>query len=178
VLGSFSDWTGWNVVIALATVVLAVATVALVAGVFVAAYTLRESRRAAQLSAAVDLLREYRRQDMRLARFALHRLPPCDPSRGLEQLSHTDREALELVSHYLDNIGSLVARRLLRPEPAASFLGGSAIGIWSAIAPYVRAERAAGRRPTYQRHFEYFVYLLQGIPFEEEIDNLGRMPVD
>src|SRR5438045_8950456 len=105
-LGSFTGWAGWPVALSLATIVLAVATVILVVGVVFAALTLRETRRAAQLSAAVDLLREYRQEDMRLARIAIYNLAGCDPSKGLSQLDGQDRRAVDLIGAYLANIGS------------------------------------------------------------------------
>ena len=40
----------------------------------------------------------------------------------------------------------------------------------------VYSERAVAGRPTYQRHFEHFVRVLKGIPFEDKIERLGRVP--
>jgi hypothetical protein len=176
-LGSFTGWGGWPVVLAVATVVLAVATVALVIGVVLAAYTLGETRRTAQLSAAVDLLREYRSPKMGLARRTIYALPVCDSSKGLNQLLDGNRRAVELIGDYLDNIGTLVAQGLLKPEPAAAYLGGSARGMWGRLGPYIYAERAAiEKRALYQRHFEYLIHVFEGMPFEAEIDRLGRVP--
>jgi hypothetical protein len=102
-------------------------------------------------------------------------LPLCDPLRGLEQLGSDDREALEMICHYLDNVGTLVAQGLLRPEPAAAFLGGSATGMWRTTAPFILAERKVNDRPTYQRHFEHLVSVFERIPYKETINNLGRV---
>jgi hypothetical protein len=149
----------------------------LVLGVAVAVWAIRDARRATQLAAASDVFREYRSIEMRDARRRIRELPGFDPSGppGLDQLSVEDRRNFELVSNFLDNVGTLVAQRLLRPEPAAAFLGGSARAMWSKLAPYVYDERHKIGRETYQRHFEDLVYRLNSLPFSELIDKLGRV---
>jgi hypothetical protein len=171
---SFWTWTGW-------TAVTAVATCMLVLGVGAAVWAIRDARRATQLAAASDVFREYRSVELRDARRRIRDLPRFDPSGrpGLDQLSVEDRRSVELVSNFLDDVGTLVAQNLLRPEPAAAFLGGSAQAVWSKLAPYVYDERHKIGRETYQRHFEDLVYRLNRLPFSERIDKLGRvLPAD
>jgi len=154
--------------------VTAIATLLLVVGVIVALLALRETRRVTQLPAVIDLLREYRSEPMRLARVSIHNLPPCDPEWGFEQLGR-DREAVERVSHFLDNVGLLIAEKLLKPKPAAMFLGGSALGMWDVLAPYIDAERRVNNRPTYQRHFEHAAAIFKEIDIDAEIARLKSL---
>lgn len=169
---SFWTWPGWSAIVA-------IATCALVFGVVAAAWAIKDARRATQLAAAIDLLREYRSDELRDARRRIGNLPPFDPQdsrRGFDQFAIPDREIVERLSNFLDNIGVLVAQKLLTPEPAAAFFGGSARAMWIKLAPYIYDERGRPGRRTYQRHFEDFVYRLSRMPFEQRIDELGVSP--
>ena len=114
---------------------------------------------------------------MRHARLRIHRLPPCRDEQGLSQLDGRDREAVEAVSHYLDNLGTLVARDLLDIGSVATFLGLSACSIWDELAPFIRAERRTKpKRESYQRHFEDMVARLNDRDLAGEIGRLRRAP--
>lgn len=147
--------TNWDELTAIGTFSLAAVTALLVIGVLFAWRQLRATRVATQLEANVDLLREYRSTTMRLQRAQLRQLPECDPNQGLEQLSADDREALENVFHYLDQVGMLVSVGMLEIDSIARFLGGSAQAMWRCAAPFIYADREVHARPTYQRHLEY-----------------------
>jgi hypothetical protein len=178
--GEAFDWSvAMGAGTAAGTILLAAATYWLVRGTQRAATAageeLHETKAATQLAAYIDLLREYRSQPMRMARTRIHRLGECDRSRGLTQLGRRDREGVEMISHYLDNVGLLVSEELLGPEPAAAFLGGSAEGMWRKLGPYIYAERRE-RGPTYQRHFEYLAAVFSGMEYETKIERLPRLP--
>jgi hypothetical protein len=148
--------TAWDKVLSVSTAVLAVATIALVAGVWFARATLVATRRATQLESYVDLLREYRSTEMREAR---RRIRAFTYTGTLEQISSdADREAAEMVANYLDQVGTLVKFKLLDIKPASAFLGGSAINMWVKLQPIIRAEQEKGEgRGDYQAHFEFLV---------------------
>lgn len=131
--------------LAIATLVLAVATVLLVGGVLVAWFSSREERNASQMQVAAAIFAEHRSREMRAARARIHEFPPCDPRLGLEQLTGEDREAAELVSHFLDSVGVLISRHYLASDAIDAFLGGSALGMWRDLEPYIRAERTVNR---------------------------------
>ena len=173
-IGSIWGWRGWNAIVALSTT-------GLLVGLVIALRQLGESRRATQLPAIIDLLREYRRHEMRMARWRVGRLKPCDPDHGLDQLDAEDREAVELLTHFLDNVGLLVRNDLLAVKPVATFLGLSALGVWENVEPYIRAERrvvshAKPRRLTYQRHFEDLVARFDRAKIIADIEHLKTMP--
>jgi hypothetical protein len=135
-------WAGWEPMLSIATVVLAAATVALVVGVLIAWRTLVASRKATQLESYIDVLREYRGADMLAAR---RRIRDFDYACILEEIPLGDRELVEMVGNYLDQIGVLVKLGLLDVKPAGAFLGGSARNMWEKLAPIIHAERSKGR---------------------------------
>lgn len=162
-------WQGWAAVIAIGTGFAAL-------GVFLARGALIQDRRATQLAAAIDLLREYRSSEMREARRKIHHFAYEDGSK-LEDLKDGDREAVELVGHYLDNVGLLVEHELLSIGPARAFLGGSALVMWEKLELIIRAERTkGGLRSSYQAHFEDFVAQMDRDKLLRDIAKLRRMP--
>lgn len=148
------------------TVVLAVATVALWAATFRAA---RDTAKAAQLSAAIDLTREYREEHMRKARAMIRSLPEHTPGMRLVDLDQEQQDAAFTVSHYLDNLGALVVHDLLTPDAARTFLGSSAINMWTVLAPYIYAERESRGFRIYQIHFEHLAWLMARVDIEGEM---------
>jgi hypothetical protein len=159
---SFWRWPGWIAVTALGTLLLFV-------GVFAAIWAIRQDRKASQMEAVIDLIREHRSPEMRKARKMLYdlvrqadpeQIPPVDPALGINVLSPEHQEALEQVSHFLDGVALLVQRKLLQIRHAETYFGLSIISMWDAIGPYIYAERQRAeisgdyRRVTYQRHFE------------------------
>ena len=71
----------------------------------------------------------------------------------LSDLPDSVRARVLPASHYLDNLGVLVERRLVEPETIAGFLGDSIIALWEALQPFVQAEREK-RKGDYQEYFE------------------------
>jgi hypothetical protein len=62
-------------------------------------------------------------------------------------------------------------------DAAARFLGGSALGMWKRLGPYMYAEReAGGRGVTYQRYFEALAKRISEMDLEGEIDKLPKAP--
>lgn len=59
------------------------------------------------------------------------------------------------VSHYLDNLGVLVANDLLNPHLAAGFLGDSTLRLWSLLEPFIERERALRSPNAYLQYFEH-----------------------
>jgi hypothetical protein len=117
---------------------------------------LREARRANDFPQAVNLFREYRDPDTVAARFLVLRdLPGIDSEIGIQGLPPEARQAAEKVSHYLDNLGFLVAKDLTKPELAAGFLGGSALRVWTVLRPFIVRERELRQEPRYQEYFEH-----------------------
>jgi hypothetical protein len=167
-------WTGWTALVAIGTLALALATAVLVLFTWRAA---RAAAKAVQLEAYIDLQREYRSKEMRLARAALYQLPRCDRSKGLAQIHDPDlREKFERVAHYLDNVGTLYSVGLLGIRPAAAFFGGSAKNMWRQLGPYIYSEREVKNSPTYQFHFENLAAALRDMDVDGPILALNTWP--
>ena len=76
-------------------------------------------------------------------------LRELDPEGGMRGLPDEVARAALRVSHYLDNLGVLVANGLLEPELAAGFLGDSALRLWRDLYPFITRERELRtQRPT------------------------------
>jgi hypothetical protein len=165
-----ADW-----IIAIGTVALAGATFWLVLGARRAARDaakqLEITAKAAQLSAALEFMGEYRSFSMRLARLAVRKIPPHKVGRCLRSLPLHQYEAATRISNFLDHLGALVAEDLLAPKPAFSFLGGSALEMWDILGPYIYSERRApGASELYQRHFEHLAAKMSAARIEVDLD--------
>jgi hypothetical protein len=146
--------------LALALAALAVAAVAAV----ISARQLREARRANAFPATVDLFREYRSREMVAARRLLfERLPAHEAEGGIQGLPDDVAQAALMVSHYLDNLGVLVAHHLLDPRLAAGFLGDSTLRLWSQLAPFIVFERSRRSPNAYLQYFEHLAVTLHEV---------------
>jgi hypothetical protein len=136
------------------------------------ALQLAQSRKANAFPATVDLFREYRAEEMVHARRVLHqKLGSLDPDLGISQLPGEVRDAAERVSFYLDNIGVLIAHKLVHPKLVAGFLGVSSLNIWRVLYPFVERERT--RRDTvYLNYFEHLAAEMEKIKIHEGVHNL------
>lgn len=159
---------------------LAIALVALVvaiASAVISARQLREARKANAFPAAIDLFREFRDPafvaDRRLL---LTELEHCDPAQGMQGLPDGIRQAAFRVSHYLDNVGALVAHRLIDPEIAGSFLGASALQLWEALKEFIRRERVLRSYPDYQMHFEHLAATVDSLRLDSASLGWRKMP--
>jgi len=159
---------------------LAIAILALVVAVIsavISARELREARKANALPAAIDLFREFRDPafvtDRRLL---LRELKNCDPEGGMSGLPDGVNQAAFRVSHYLDNVGVLVAHKLIDPEIAVSFLGGSALSIWEALKEFIRRERVLRSFDDYQMHFEHLVATVDALQLDSGRMGWKKMP--
>ena len=137
---------------------LAVAIAALIVAAiaaFISIRQLREATKANAFPAAVDLFREYRDTEMVAARKLLsEELPTAENAKAIRNLSDDVGQAALKVSHYLDNLGVLVAHDLLQPELAAGFLGDSAVRLWSQLEPFIALERELRSPNAYLQYFE------------------------
>jgi hypothetical protein len=159
--------------IAVGTIVLAVATCFLAyttrRSTLEAASQLVETGKAAQLSAAIDLTREYRLDPLRTARGLVRSLPEHKPGMRLDDLDREQRDAAIAVSRYLDNLGALVDHDLLTPGAARTFLGSSVLEMWEILGPYIYAERDNSGFRIYQFHFEHLAWLMSQVDIEAEL---------
>jgi hypothetical protein len=93
----------------------------------------------------------------------------CTPGKRLIDLDEDQQDAVFAVSHYLDNLGALVVHDLLTPDAARTFLGSSAIQMWTILAPYIYTERESRGFRIYQIHFEYLASLMAKVDIEAEL---------
>lgn len=159
--------------LAIALLALAVA----LASAVISARQLREARKANAFPAAIDLFREFRDPafvaDRRLL---LTELQNCDPEQGMQGLPGNIRHPAFRVSHYLDNVGVLVAHGLIDPEIAGSFLGASSLQLWEALKEFIRRERVLRSYPDYQMHFEHLAATVASLRLDSESLGWKKMP--
>jgi hypothetical protein len=115
----------------------------------------REATVANALPTAIDLFRDFRQ--MRDARERVADLP----ANQRDPMSQLDREIVSL-AYLLDNIGVLVAEKLVRPELVAGYMGTSVIYLWERLSPSIDAERQI-RRARFESHayLQYFEHLAE-----------------
>jgi hypothetical protein len=138
----------------------------LVAGIaaLISARQLREATKANAFPATVDLFREYRDREMVAARRLLsQKLPAPEHATAIRDLPDDVAQAALKVSHYLDNLGVLVAHDLLEPELAAGFLGDSTLRLWRQLEPFIVRERALRKPNAYLQYFEHLATTLHEV---------------
>lgn len=145
----------------------AIAVAALIVAVvaaFISVRQLREATRANAFPAVVDLFREYRSREMVAARRLLAlELPSPEDAQAIRNLPDDVAQAALKVSHYLDNLGVLIAHGLLKPELAAGFLGDSTVRLWRQLEPFVIQERALRSPNAYLQYFEHLATTLHDV---------------
>jgi hypothetical protein len=159
---------------------LAIALLALAVAIVSAAISarqLREARKANAFPAAIDLFREFRHPDFVAdRRLLLEELKKCDPEQGMSGLPDGVRQAAFRVSHYLDNVGVLVAHKLIDPEIAVSFLGASALSLWQELKAFIRRERVLRSYDDYQMHFEHLAATVDALQLDSGSLGWKKMP--
>jgi len=136
---------------------------------------LREATKANAFPATVDLFREYRNVEMVAARRLLsQKLPAQEDATAIRDLPDDVAQAALKVSHYLDNLGVLVAHDLLRPELAAGFLGDSTLRLWRQLEPFIVRERALRKPNAYLQYFEHLATTLHEVQPERARADLKR----
>ncbi len=145
------------------TVAIAALAVAAIAAL-ISARQLTEATRANAFPATVDLFREYRSREMVAARRLLsQKLPVAEDATAIRDLPDDVAQAALKISHYLDNLGVLVAHNLLRPELAAGFLGDSTLRLWRQLEPFIVRERVLRTPNAYLQYFEHLATTLHEV---------------
>ena len=157
--------------LALAIAALVVSAVTVIA----VARQVTEAKKSNTLPTAIDLFREYRSIEMERARRLLaDQMPRLDTTRGMQGLPEDVAVAAAQVSHYLDNLGLLVARGLVDPELATGFLGENILRTWQDLSPFILRERELRSQSNYQPYFEHLVATVQQIAPVQAHANLRR----
>jgi hypothetical protein len=127
----------------------------------------RVGEKALTLPTLIDLLREHRSIELTRARkFAAEELPAFDVvPRGLAALPVEDRDRLQHLMWFYDQLGVLVAHDVIDADAVIGYLGGSVLWVWEAVRPLVEAERARRRTEgdpgRYQEYFENFTWIVR-----------------
>lgn len=149
---------------------LIVSAMALAVSLTAALRQLQLARHANVVPVLIDLFREHRsRPLMEARRFVYTELHQCDLSLGLKGLPNEQtRDSVRELMWFYDNLGVMVAYRVVDVEPLAGYLGGSVIDMWSALAPLVHAERGlrtvASEPDRWQLYFEYLASRFEQVP--------------
>jgi hypothetical protein len=64
-----------------------------------------------------------------------------DPSGGLRGLPEPDKHHVRKVTFFFDDLGKLVAHRVVHEDLLVGAYGGSILAVWKALAPFIAAER-------------------------------------
>jgi hypothetical protein len=148
----------------LALVIAISALVVAIAAAVISARQLLEVEKANTFPATVDLFREYRTREMVAARRLIsERLPQLSEESGFSGLPDDVAQASLKVSHFLDNLGVLVANDLLDPKLAAGFLGDSTLRQWVLMKPFIERERELRSPNAYLQYFEHLAATLHEI---------------
>jgi hypothetical protein len=136
----------------------------------------QEVRRANHL-AIQDSLREWRELDAS-RRFVLQELRKRDASVvGITGLDEGARKHAVAVCHFLDHLGFLVDRGVVRRDDVAGLLGEAVLRNWSALSDFIREERRL-RNSEYSQYFEHLAAeVLRTDPVEIR-RHLRRVPRD
>jgi hypothetical protein len=173
----FWEWDGWNALVALGTLALAIVTVAVaVISVLALRQTrldittaenraegeARLARQATEAQVFVTLLDQHRSQELLHARnWIRNELPSSrELPEGLRSLAREDRDKVELVLFFYDFLGMLVAHDLVDLEPVAGWVGGSIARNWQLLEDLVRIERCRRGHP-WQMYFENLAALVK-----------------
>jgi hypothetical protein len=106
---------------------------------------------------AIDLLREFREHSA--DRRCLYRELPAYPSNdGFESIDDPELPQLAVsTSHWYDNVGALVAHKMVDPTYIAGFLGQSELDMWNLLERFILAERRTKPHGDYGDYFEFLV---------------------
>jgi len=150
---------------------LAVAVVALIVSIWTAMHSATAARRERALAVSIDLFREAR--DLGPARRdVFFEIAPLETCR-LDELPASLRDSAQKLCWFYDNVGVLVAHRMVDIEPIAGYLGDSILDSWDRLERFILAERAHRRERSDARADAYQWY------FEELVTRLrkpGRSP--
>ena len=80
------------------------------------------------------------------------------------------------IAHYLDNVGVMIDKKLIKPELVAGFLGDSALRQWHQLERFIRKERLIRTPPAYMNYFEHLAATLQIVRPEDVRKKLRKMP--
>jgi hypothetical protein len=132
---------------------------ALIISLFVAQRQLRASRDSDSISAMLQLFGEYRTDEFRSARRAIFRMNFSQPCQLLIEMRAQQREEIELVAHFFEHVGLLIAFDLIPAEPMVAFFGFSCQQLWLKLESTIEAERQARGIENYLAYFEMFANL-------------------
>ncbi len=96
-------------------------------------------------------------------RLISEKLPELDGASGIRGLPDDVAQASLKVSHFLDNLGVLVANDLLDPKLAAGFLGDSTLRQWLLLQPFVERERELRSPNAYLQYFEHLAATMRDV---------------
>jgi hypothetical protein len=140
-----SPWTfGWDALVAMGTLALAVVTGSLAVATVVTAKQTRKlvasTERGTAVAVVIGLFREFR--TMSPARYRLGpELAKFDADVPLRDLPESTRVDAFDLAHFLDNLGFLVESDFVKVELVQGFMGGSVVDLWEKLGPHIEAER-------------------------------------
>lgn len=77
-----------------------------------------------------------------------------DPARGFSGLPEPVRSHAYLVSNFFDDMGKLIAHKVMKEDIIIGTYGQAGLYAWQALQPYVEGQRVLNRS-NFQIYFEY-----------------------
>jgi len=128
----------------------------------------------------IDMFKEFRSSEFKNHQQYIYNqlTQECDPSKtGYTKLPEPAKLHAITVSHFFENLGLLVASRIIDKELVISYMGGSIISTWNVLEPYIKQERIF-RNGVYQDHFEHLTALSLSHPQSQIMEKLKLLKVN
>lgn len=143
---------------------LIISIIAVIVSIIAIAYSVIISQRSNSLQIMTDLFQEYRSIEFKDAsRYVIDDLEKnCNPEDGYWQLKDPSRTRVLKVSHFFNNIGALVAYKIVDEDLIIGYMGSNILMVWDKLYPFLENERSHrlkkhGIGKEYQEHFEDLV---------------------
>jgi hypothetical protein len=121
----------------------------------------------------IDFFREFRSPEFREHQLYVRtRLADELPAIGIYGLPEPVLAHVVPVVHYFDNLGALVAHRVVETKVALSILGESVERNWRLLAPFLHKEREIRKDDEYGIFFEHLAELARATPGRRARSNL------
>jgi len=144
---------------------LIISVIALVTSVAVAVQQINIAKQSNFLPILIDMFSEFRSPKFkRHLYYVTQRLSKEHNSKkGFQNLPEPARTHVITVSHFFDNLGVIVANKIVDEKLVISFMGESIYSAWQALEPFIKREREL-RNSEYQEYFEDLVVRVKKNP--------------
>jgi len=98
----------------------------------------------------------------------------CDPAAGFTGLRQPAAEYAYLVSNFFDDLGKLIAHKIIKEDVVIGTYGQAGFNAWAILKPYVEGQRVLNRS-NFQIYFEHLANRVAARPPETIHKKLGLL---